>query len=205
MKKLTSDPPTNNDVAATAPAAPSTAACDPCSMPPPSVYPYYDPLRRAPQKAHDEFGYSPDKVYGMKRRFSLTGLLVMVVAASLVLTLLKALNASLLGSAVAFGLIAVTALGQAFLFAGQRPRLASIIAGGVYSLMSSVAIPLIERPTYAMAHSSIWAAESVCFPLFGMLFGWLAGEFLITVAVATDVVELCVSSRRRASPTDDEP
>ena len=79
----------------------------------------------------DESGYSPHKVYGMKLRFSLATMAVMIVAASLLLALLKAVNAPLLETGFLLVFLFLTAVGQMFLFGGKSPRWASAVVGFV--------------------------------------------------------------------------
>ena len=205
MSELITDPSANNDAAAAVPppppgptALPLTKTSDPWSMPPPADYPYYDPFRRASQPDADEFGYSPNKIYGMKRRFSLSAMLAMVVGIGLLLALLKAMNASARETGTALGFVTCTGLCQAFLFAGKRPRRASIIAGGLYWVISSVAISVFDRPIWGLGHIPALIVVAIYSSPLGMILGVFVGELIITLFVVTDAVELSLTRERPA-------
>ena len=174
-------------------------------MPPPLTDAGYDARWNAKVAAGEQRGYSPNKVYGMKRRFSLATIAAMIVAASLLLALLKAVNAPPLTSALILGFIAVTAISQMLLFDGKRPRLASMVAGAVF--WPALILVLIFADVGRRGWQNRDDLVSVVFvnAILGTIFGYGAGGTVAGVLLLMDLVESWLPAKRLASKADDEP
>jgi hypothetical protein len=173
-------------------------------MPPPLTDAEYDARWTAKVAAGEQRGYSPNKVYGMKRRFSLATIIAMIVAASLLLALLKALDVSPLISGLLLGQISFAALCQMALFGGRRPRLASMIAGVVFSWVTIIVTLCAERhargpsPDEFLVGLFFWT-------VFGIALGYAAGGAVAGVLLLMDLVESWLPTKGPARSIGDEP
>jgi MFS family permease len=114
--------------------------------------------------------------FGVPRRFGIGTILVVIGAASVLLAFLVACGvpAPAVFSLVAF--LALVALGQAILFRGTNPRLASIVSGAiicpVYAIGAAVVFSTIVEN--ARRRDDLYCT-AVAIAILGSLFGYLAG------------------------------
>ena len=152
---------------------------------------------QADQPATDAPGYSPHKVYGMKRRFSLVTIIVMIVAASLFWAILTAVGAQPQLGGGLLALIAFTAMSQMFLFGGQRPRLASILTGIVFVAVLESSFGL---PTLPLFNGAIFVAL-----FWGSIAGYGAGGAVGGVLLFMELVESWLTNNSAAPQIDSQP
>lgn len=174
-------------------------------MPPPPTDAEYDARWTAKAAAGEQRGYSPGKVYGMKRRFSLATIAAMIVAASLLLALLKAVNAPPLTSALILGFIAVTAISQMLLFGGRRPRLASMVSGAIFWPALTLALIFADAGRRGWQNRDDLVSVVFINAILGTIFGYGAGGTVAGVLLLMDLVESWLPERWLASNADDEP
>lgn len=140
---------------------------------------------RLPASLHEPAAVPPPA--GVPRRFGVGTLLVVTTAFALLFGVLRALHVPGWGFVIVAGYIIVIALGQALLFGGKKPRLASYLVGaitwfGVHLLAVCLAIVL----------RGSWDHLEELFPTmflaltFGGLLGYLTGCLIAGVFLLID-------------------
>jgi uncharacterized membrane protein len=124
---------------------------------------------------------SSTKLYSAPRRFDLATILVVTLAYAVLFGALRLLHADHIVVLMIAGLISCVGVGQALLFQGKRPRLASLLIGVVVSCCVCVIdiVVLGDWPFIVVALVS--SAVS------GLIFGYLAGVAVGSVFLVSDL------------------
>lgn len=133
------------------------------------------------------------------RRFSIGAMMAMVALFGIVFATMSSLNAPPEVFAVVTVLFAGVAVAQPLLFQGQRPREASILAGGVV-LPIATAVALAVSPSVRVGPAEIIPAVICCIPS-GLLFGYCTGTLAAGVFL---LMERLAQWRAARSEADDE-
>jgi hypothetical protein len=139
----------------------------------------------------------PAKLYSAPRRFDLFTIMIVTTAYAVLLGGVSVLGMPPIASAYVAAFITIVGIGQAILFGGRRPRLASVISGisafFVLSMLSFATLDgrfHIDGPLETIAFSVLWSLY------LGSLLGYIAGVLVGGVFLVTDVV------RRRYGQVD---
>jgi hypothetical protein len=186
--------------AAASPVEPSFLA----TLPNPPPLPPSWPRQRTPS----EHGYDPDRVYGVKRRFSLATVMVMMAGASLILAGMNALNVHPVLSGTIVLLCVVTAIGQMFLFRGKHPRNASLVVGAAFCGLAPLVTYVAVRISHGIGfpHEFGWVLVKMLWGvIYGPLPGYVAGCLVAGVLLVMDLTESVFARWRKAREPDDDP
>ena len=138
---------------------------------------------------------------GVPRRYTLRTILAVTTGLAVLLTFLKWLNVYPVVIACLVGYLVLVGLGQALLFHGKRPRLASIVVGAVIVICLFVVVAALSGQfSFALSAmaggygSAIGTLLSVCFIIFlwallGALLGYAGGGIVAGVFLIMDYVE----------------
>jgi hypothetical protein len=127
------------------------------------------------------------RFYAAPRRFDLATILVVTAAYSILLGCLSGFGAHPILSTTVAGFITFVGLGQALLFGGRRPRLASSLVGGcMFGLPITAGLMLLPQPRPAppINFASVFIGYALC----GAILGYLAGVLIGGVFLVADVV-----------------
>jgi hypothetical protein len=127
------------------------------------------------------------------KRFDLSTIFVVTAAYSILLGSLTALHVPSNFVIFLAAFITFVGIGQALLFCGRKPRLASVLVGAILTVLStSVTVLYYGRVpfTFAIYFVAYYSA-------FGSLFGYLAGVLVGSVFLLADVIR-----RRYKRPVD---
>jgi hypothetical protein len=115
-------------------------------------------------------------IFSVPRRFDMATLLVAMTGFSLLFSgmyLIEPLTqAGPLGMAVMAGLFVAVTMGQAVVIDGGDPRIASIIAGGLYWFAVAIFLGVLTQ------HSRLDACFLAAIVIFGPVAGYLAGTLV---------------------------
>jgi putative addiction module component (TIGR02574 family) len=136
------------------------------------------------------------RVYSAPRRFDLATVFVVTTAYSLLLAALSAFQLPAGAIAMVTGFITLVGVGQAFLFHGQRPRLASILMGLLCYTAPSLATWFIGNRMMPPGFVMMMLGNGI---VGGAVLGYLAGVLVGGVFLVADVVR-----RKFGRPADDE-
>ncbi|HUY31544.1 MAG TPA: hypothetical protein VMV69_02100 [Pirellulales bacterium] len=150
--------------------------------------------------------------YGVPRRFGIGTIMVVTAAFAGLLALLRSLGAPPIVVGILVAYVSLVGLGQAVLFRGRRPRLASIVTGAVCLVLLGVVaiagkgIPLPGRGFSMSAMASLLCAVIWGVP-FGAMCGYLAGGVVAGVFLVMDAVDTFLTKlfQRRRPHGDQEP
>lgn len=138
------------------------------------------------------------KIYSAPRRFDLATIFAVTAAYSLLLGGMSALRFPPILSAYVAAFITLVGVGQAVLFGGKKPRLASYLTGmAAYFLLGVISFS-IDRPRFDIGE--MIAFVMLFAVVFGGLLGYCAGVLVGGVFLVADVVR-----GRFGSPTGDDP
>ncbi len=130
------------------------------------------------------------RLYSAPRRFDLATVFVVTTAYALLFSGLSAIGSSPTSSAMVGGFITIVGLGQALLFGGKSPRLASMTMGvAIFALIMLWSIgyfSVAQSPVYEIAF--IVALHLVATIVEGALFGYFAGVLVGGVFLLADVL-----------------
>jgi hypothetical protein len=99
------------------------------------------------QKIAEQIGGPPRKVYSAPRRFDLTTIFAVTAAYSLLFGVMSGLNLPPVIRMVVGIITPLVGIGQAMLFGGQKPRLASLLVGAAcFAALRVFAVALGDRP-----------------------------------------------------------
>jgi hypothetical protein len=157
---------------------------------PPSGYAdQMDNPRTDPSTQHGDSGEMPRQyrrqLYSAPRRFDLATIFVVTAAYSLLLGSLSALRVWPVITLGIAGFISFVGIGQALLFRGRKPRLASILVGAALIGLTTLAIWLYNILFISLA-DTLYA--TAVYTIFGALFGYLAGGLIGGVFLLADVL-----------------
>lgn len=127
--------------------------------------------------------------YGAPRVFDLYTLLAVTLAFALLFAFLRLIEQLLLESlplvAISIGVfVTLTAIAQLALWGGQKPRLASLVAGPVIWIMLFVGLAM-QDPRRLLSVGSL--AGCLCSAVLGIFFGYLGGAMVAGVFLLADV------------------
>lgn len=138
-------------------------------------------------------GRKLDKIYSVPRRFDLATLFVVSTAFAMLFTLLGYLECSSWVKLAWCGYFSGVGTAQAVLYSGRAPRLASVLAGGLFSV--SFATPL--------SRSDLSGAFCASIGLFiaGLPSGYIAGTLIGGVFLVADKLRKWIARQRAARVT----
>jgi hypothetical protein len=127
---------------------------------------------------------SRPRFYAAPRRFDLATILVVTAAYSILLGSISSFGAHPIISTSVAGFITFVGLGQALLFRGRRPRLASALVGVLlFELVVGVSAVSFS---FSMRYFS-WGLL-ITYAVFGAILGYVAGVMIGGVFLVADVV-----------------
>ncbi|MBM4088958.1 MAG: hypothetical protein FJ276_05920 [Planctomycetes bacterium] len=142
------------------------------------------------------------KVYSVPRRYDLATLFTISLAFALLFGLLRALDATPVVFACIGGFVAAVGIGQAVLFRGRAPRIASIATGAAFLLTFDIVIYFV----FIKANGRWGLIEVVLSAAFmsvwGSIFGYIAGALIGGVFLVADAIRRTV---RKNAPHPKEP
>ncbi|MGN6543730.1 MAG: hypothetical protein ACTHK7_01680 [Aureliella sp.] len=139
-------------------------------------------------------GRKLDKIYSVPRRFDLATLFVVSTAFAMLFTLLGYLRCSSLVKLAWCGYFSGVGTAQAVLYNGRAPRLASVLAGGLFSVF--FAPPLSRSPDL----SGVFCAGIGLF-IAGVPSGYIAGTLIGGVFLVADKLRTWIARQRAARVT----
>ena len=130
------------------------------------------------------------RLYSAPRRFDLATVFVVTTAYALLLGGMSALDAHPAFSAIVAGYVTLVGIGQALLFGGKRPRLASMVMGvGINMLGMLVSVGFFSISRLAVSQIAFFAAIQLVVALVqGTLLGYFAGVLVGGVFLVADVL-----------------
>jgi hypothetical protein len=140
--------------------------------------------------AKQRMGTSPastptQKLYSAPRRFDLFTIMIVTAAYALLLSSMSALRFPPIASVFVAAFITIVGVGQAVLFGGRQPRLASAVSGTVAYFVGWVCFALME-PSWGMGYMII--PGLLMSGILGSPLGYLAGVLVGGVFLVADVV-----------------
>ncbi|MCI0335791.1 MAG: hypothetical protein L0228_21500 [Planctomycetes bacterium] len=141
------------------------------------------------------------KIYSAPRRFDLATIFVVTFAYSLLFAVMSGLNFPPVASLIVGGFITVVGAGQALLFGGKKPRLASAVTGAVVSV--PLTLLTMDFGPRGLA-GELWVLGMPASIIFGAGFGYAAGALVGGVFLVADAVRQKFARRARASADDAE-
>jgi len=152
----------------------------------------------------DSIKRSRPKVYSAPRRFDLATIFIVTVAYSLLFALMSVLGLPAGVSLTVAGFITVVGVGQAALFRGEKPRLASAIVGLVIYSVCMLGVWIIsgrriyDASTFVLASAAIAAG--------GVLLGYVAGACVGAVFMLAEYMRRVLRALigRTRSPVQEE-
>ena len=134
------------------------------------------------------------RIYSVPRRFDLATIFVVTLAYSLLFGTMKAISFPPIASAIVAGFILIVGAAQAFLFGGNRPRTASVVAGALAYTLALAAVWLWYGPRfYATPQLLISASFTIAG---GAFLGYLAGVIIGGVFLVADKLRNLLSRRQ---------
>jgi len=124
---------------------------------------------------------TPERQFGVPRRFGIGTILLVTMATSLLLALLIARGAPASIILSAIGFLTLIGLGQAVLFHGKNPRLASIVTGAVlmpFCFLVAFAYYLFTNKIFHTDEVIDGCFFALGFAFFGALLGYLGGGLI---------------------------
>lgn len=136
-----------------------------------------------------------EDIYSVPKRFDLASMFSISVAFAMLFSIMRALDSSPLLIAI-FGIyFAAVGIAQAVLFNGDKPREASVIAGGILGCLSVIVIAMSEGAPLGAAISM-----TICSAVWAPVAGYLAGTINGGIWLITDYLRQWLERR---SPTSD--
>ena len=143
------------------------------------------------------------RIYSAPRRFDLATILIVTAAYALVLGGLASYNVPPFVSAYVAAFITCVGIGQALLFGGRRPRLASVLTGMAAYFLCMLSLPFADRHFEIFGPSNLIAFAIMTSVMYGSILGYVAGVLVGGVFLVAEVVRtrfLAKSSDRAITP-----
>ena len=131
------------------------------------------------------------KVYSAQRRVDLFTIMVATGAYAFLFAGLRAMDASPWIFAIIAGFITVVGIAQAVLLGGRKPRLSSMIAGGV--CLAIIALGLATSRGHGAVSLLMFVLVPSLFP--GTLFGYLAGTLVGGIFLVAEKLRSCFAPK----------
>lgn len=128
------------------------------------------------------------RIYSAPRRFDLATILIVTAAFAIVLGGLGSFNVSPIVSGYVAAFIACVGTGQALLFGGRRPRLASVLTGMVAYCLCMLSLPLASRQFERIGFGEVIMLVLMASVVYGGVLGYLAGVLVGGVFLVADVI-----------------
>lgn len=141
------------------------------------------------------FAAKPPAIYSVPRRFDLATLFVVSFAFALMFGACRFIGIRPVGVLVLSGSIALIGLSQAVLFQGNRPRLASLVAGGAICLVADSLARLVFLQVPYLAELFFATAS-------GAILGYLAGCLVGTVFMLAEFCRTAIECTRSSNCKD---
>jgi putative addiction module component (TIGR02574 family) len=129
----------------------------------------------------------PPKLYSAPRRFDLATIFVVTAAYAIILSSLRGLGSPPLVVFYIAGFITLVGIGQAVLFGGTKPRLASVLTGIVAYFVGMVTAPLVGHFDIGGAVEQVAVALLFAAPV-GAPLGYVAGVIVGGVFLVADAI-----------------
>jgi hypothetical protein len=172
----------------------------------PGASPSYSRDRAKIKKSRASLPMAAPDIFSVPRRFDMATLLVAMTGFSLLFTGMYLIEPLIqvgpLGMAIMAGLFVAVTMGQAVVIDGGDPRIASIIAGGLYWFAVAIFLGVLTQ------HSRLDACFLAAIVIFGPVAGYLAGTLVGGVfLIAFYLREWGVLSKQksRIDTADDSP
>jgi hypothetical protein len=147
----------------------------------------------------------PSKVYSAPRRFDLSTIFVVTAAYAVLLGTLRAIGASPVIMCCVAAFFTAVAFGQALLFNGQYPRLASVLSGMATLFVIFNSLLLVSGRSAREGLLPLMIASVFSSVPMGIILGYVAGAFVGGVFLVADIVRNWRLKHRKRSDTDDDP
>jgi hypothetical protein len=125
------------------------------------------------------------RLYSAQRQFDLATILVATAAYASIFALLQFIRAPFGFAALAAAFIAFIAFAQAFLFQGNRPRLASALAGATFFVAAIVVARSLDASPTRRGHDITQYFPIV---LIGMFWGYVTGTLIGSAFMVADIL-----------------
>lgn len=139
------------------------------------------------------------KIYSVPRRFDLATIFVVTAAYSLLLGTISGFGGHPLISLGVGGFITMVGLGQALLFGGQKPRLASVLVGTVCYFLPIIIMTFVAGPSMPRGILPWMLLQGV---VFAPVFGYFAGVLVGGVFLVADLLRWMIKLRSEPSADD---
>ena len=140
------------------------------------------------------------QVYSTPRRFDIALVLVVTVAYALLLSLMRVLKFEPLFMVAITSFFTIVGLGQAVLFRGKKPRLASVVAGAVGAGGICVASYWADGGRLDGLFYVFFFITMICYVPWGALLGYVVGTMIGGVFLIAEALRRKFGSRTVGEP-----